>query len=99
MLNVAVRVPKTEGVNKSTTVQLAPAASELPQLLFWAKSLALVPVMLMLEMVTVLDPVLVAVTVSVGLDWPMGTPGKFRLLVERLSPLEEPAPVPVRLKV
>ena len=34
MLMMAVRVPKEEGVNETTTEQLAPAATELPQLLF-----------------------------------------------------------------
>src|SRR5690242_20587538 len=97
MLSVAVRVPRTEGVKRITIVQLSPLASELPQLLFCEKSAALVPVMLMLEMVTALPVLLVAVTVSVGLDTPMASAGKFRLLVERLSPLELPAPVPVRL--
>jgi hypothetical protein len=33
MLSEAARVPVTEGVNITTIVQLAPAASELPQVL------------------------------------------------------------------
>ena len=44
-------------------VQLPPAATELPQLLVWAKSLALVPVSARLVILKAAVPVLVRVTV------------------------------------
>ena len=34
ILRAAARAPMAEGVNSTTMVQLAPAATELPQLLF-----------------------------------------------------------------
>jgi hypothetical protein len=46
----AVRVPLAAGVKVTLIVQLAPAATLDPQLLVWAKSLALVPVTARLEM-------------------------------------------------
>ena len=42
-LSEAASVPVTEGVNITTIVQLAPAASELPHVLDSSKSLALLP--------------------------------------------------------
>lgn len=41
----ALRPPAAAGVNVTVTVQLAPAATEAPQVLVWPKLLALVPVM------------------------------------------------------
>src|SRR5260370_9051623 len=38
MLRVPVRLPDAVGVNVTLMVQLAPAATELPQVLVWAKS-------------------------------------------------------------
>jgi hypothetical protein len=43
MVTEADRLPLAEGVKVTLIVQLAPAATELPQLLVWAKSLALAP--------------------------------------------------------
>ena len=40
---VAVRVPAATGLKATLMVQLAPAATELPQLFVWIKSLALAP--------------------------------------------------------
>ena len=40
----ADRLPVAEGVKVAEIVQLAPAASEVPQVLLWLKSAALVPV-------------------------------------------------------
>jgi hypothetical protein len=59
----AVRVPLAAGVKVTLIVQLAPAATLAPQLLVWAKSLALVPVSAMLEMLKAEFPVLFIVTV------------------------------------
>ena len=42
-VTAALRVPLAVGVKVTLIVQLAPAATELPQLLVCAKSLALVP--------------------------------------------------------
>ena len=42
-VNAAVQRPLAEGLKVTLIVQLAPAATELPQLLVWAKSLALAP--------------------------------------------------------
>ena len=47
-VSVAVLVPPAEGVNVTLMVHRAPAASELPQLLVWAKSPLSAPVMAML---------------------------------------------------
>jgi hypothetical protein len=63
MLSAAVRFPRAEGVNITAIVQLAPAATELPHVLVSAKSLALVPVTVMLVMLKVALPVLLRVTV------------------------------------
>lgn len=47
MFNVVVRVPAAVGLNMTWTEQLAPAASDLPQLLVWEKLLELAPVSVM----------------------------------------------------
>jgi glyceraldehyde-3-phosphate dehydrogenase/erythrose-4-phosphate dehydrogenase len=49
MVMVAVRVPVAEGSNVTLMVQLPDAATLEPQVLVWAKSLALVPLSAMLE--------------------------------------------------
>ena len=61
-VRVAVRVPVAVGVNVTLIVQLPPAATLDPQLLVWAKSPLLVPVMPILLMVTAKLPVLETVT-------------------------------------
>ncbi len=61
--NDAVRVPTAVGVKVMLTVQLAPAASVLPQVLVWEKSLASAPVIAICERRIVLRPLLVMVTV------------------------------------
>ena len=55
-------LPKAVGVNFTETLQFAPAATLVPQVLVCAKSPALVPVTAMLVMVRVPVPVLVSVT-------------------------------------
>lgn len=61
---IAVRVPLTVGANKTLTVQLAAAASVAPQVFeeIW-KSSGFVPVSVMLLIVSVVDPLLVNVTI------------------------------------
>jgi hypothetical protein len=58
----AVRVPLAEGVKVTLMVQLAPAATELPQVLVWAKSPAFVPVTDTLEIARAELPELLMVT-------------------------------------
>src|ERR1035437_2089385 len=60
---VAVRVPVACGVNFTERVHLPLAATLLPQVLVWAKSLGSVPVKLMPLMVSAVDKSLVKVTV------------------------------------
>ena len=62
MLSEAVRLPLAEGVKVTLIVQLAPAATLDPQLLVWAKSLALVPKTAMLVALKAELPELVRVT-------------------------------------
>ncbi len=61
MFNVPVRVPGLEGVKVTLMVQLAPTATEAPQVLVWTKSVVFVSKMLV--MVNVALPVLVSVIV------------------------------------
>jgi len=63
MLTEAVRLPLAAGLNVTLMVQLALAATELPQVLVWAKSLALVPVSARLVMLKAALPVLLRVRV------------------------------------
>jgi hypothetical protein len=61
--SVAVRVPTVVGTNVTATAQLAPAASEAPQVVEILKSLASEPASQMLEMLNALPPLFVSVTV------------------------------------
>ena len=67
MLTAAVRVPVAVGLKVTLIVQLAPAATELPQVFVWAKSPALVPVTEMPLIVSAALPVLLNVTVCAEL--------------------------------
>jgi hypothetical protein len=85
-VSVAVRVPAAVGVKVTLIVQLAPAASELPQLFDSAKSPGLVPVIATLAMVAGPVPVLVSVTTWSGPVTP--TPwlvANVTLAVDRLA--------------
>ena len=62
MARAAARLPLAEGVKVTLVVQLAPAASELPQLLVWEKSLAFEPNTATLVMLNAALPELVRVT-------------------------------------
>ena len=59
-LSVAVRTPLAEGVKVTLIVQFAPAATEVPQVLVWAKLLALVPESARLAMLKAALPELVS---------------------------------------
>ena len=60
--SVALRLPVAVGVKVTLMVQLELAASEVPQLLVWAKSLLLAPAMAMLEILSVALPEFASVT-------------------------------------
>jgi hypothetical protein len=62
MLREALRLPVAVGVKVTLMVQLAPAATDVPQVLLWAKSPALVPVIEMPLIVRAALPVLLRVT-------------------------------------
>jgi len=85
MLTEAVRLPLAEGVNATLMVQLAPAATELPHVLVWAKSLALVPVSTRLVMFKGALPELLRVAVCGVLLVPTDRLPKARLVGERPS--------------
>ena len=73
MLSVAVRAPLAEGLKVTAMVQMASAATELPQLLVWVKLPALAPETEMLVILKVALPVLVRVTVCAALVvWQVG---------------------------
>ncbi len=97
--SAAVRDPLAAGVKDTTIVQLAPAATELPQLLFWTKSLALVPVKARLVILKVAVPVLVRVTHWDVLVTSTGWLEKARLVGERVAGPVAAVPVPERLTV
>src|SRR5207249_3114660 len=65
--SVALRLPVAVGVQVRTMVQRELAASEVAELLVWAKSPLLVPVMPILLMVTVELPALATVTYTLSL--------------------------------
>ena len=79
----APRLPLAEGVKVTLMVQLPAAATELPQVLVWAKSPALVPASAMLVMLSAALPVLFRVTVCAALDDPSGWLLKARLVLLR----------------
>ncbi len=61
-VRVAPRVPVTVAVKVTLMVQFELAANELPQLLVWAKSVMLVPVTAMLEILNAAPPGFESVT-------------------------------------
>jgi hypothetical protein len=91
----AVRVPDADGVNVTLIVQLAPAATLLPQLLVWAKSPEFVPLMPMFEMSNVAFPVLERVTFWGVLVVPVYCWPNERLDGESVT--AGATPVPIRL--
>lgn len=97
MLSAAVRLPLAEGVNITTIGQWPPGATELPQVLAWAKLLALVPVNAMLVRLKAALPVLLRVTALTALVMSTGSLPKARVVGERLT--TGAMPVPERLTV
>ena len=82
---VAERAPLAEGVKLTTMVQLAPAAREVPQVLFCTKSVELAPVTARAEIASETEPVLVSVTVWAELVMSTGSLAKARLEGERVA--------------
>ncbi len=68
--SVAVKLAAEAGVKTTEMVQVAPAASEEPQVLVWLKSAGLVPVRVMPEMVSAPLPVLLSVAFCAALAVP-----------------------------
>ena len=96
-VTVAERLPTAVGVKVTLMVQLPLAATELPQVLVWAKSPVLVPPIARLVMVSAAVPVLLRVIVCPELVELRGWLLKVRLPGERLT--LGPLPVPLRLTV
>jgi hypothetical protein len=92
MIRLAVRDPAAAGLNVTLIAQLAPAATDVPQLLAAVKSPAFVPVTATLEKDKVALPVLVNVTGWLALAVPTLWLAKVRLVVERLTTGAEPVP-------
>src|SRR5258708_10052931 len=90
--SVPLRFPICVGLKVTLTVQLAPAANELPQVWVCAKSPAAVPVIAIPLIVKVIVPTLVSVTVFAGLDVPRTTVPTLRLVSESFAVV----PIPVR---
>ena len=102
MLTEAVRLPLAAGLNVTLIVQLLPAATELPHVLVWAKSLALLPVRARLVILKAALPVLLRVAICAVLVAPTDWLPKARLVGERPSTGAVPVvavslPVPERL--
>ena len=99
-VTVPVRVPAAVGVNFTLIVQLAPAATELPQVPSPANAKSPLMTKLLLN-VSVELPVLVTVTNCVALVVPTAWLAKVNEAGERLAtgPLDVEAPVPVRVAV
>lgn len=97
MLTTAERLPAEAGVNVTLIVQLAPAATEEPQVVVSPKSPGLAPNKPILTMFSTVLPVLVRVTDCAALVVPRFWLPKAKLLALRLT--EAPVPVPVRVTV
>jgi hypothetical protein len=95
MLRVPVRVPEAVGLKVTLMLQLAPAATELPQLSVSAKS----PLAEILVIVKLTVPVLVSVTVCAALVVPTVWLANVNEEAERLTVVVGAVPVPVRLTV
>jgi len=97
MASVAVLVPVAVGVKPTVIVQLAPAATEPPQLFVWLKSPLLVPLIAKLVIVRRAVPVFVSVTFIGVSAVPTRILPNDKLVFDRLT--TGPTPVPVRLAV
>src|SRR2546422_809066 len=91
MATPPVLKPAVVGLKVTLMVQLAPAATLLPQLLAWAKS----PLAAMLAMFNTAVPLLVSVDVWDGLVVPMSRLPKIRLVLDKVMTGAR-IPTPVR---
>jgi hypothetical protein len=91
IVSVPARLPVAVGVNATLRLQLAPAATEAPQLLDWAKS----PLAAMLVMFSVALPTFTSARICAALVVPTSWLPKMRLEAERRT--AGPAPLPIRL--
>jgi hypothetical protein len=89
MVTVPVRVPIVVGVKLTVIAQLALTASDVPQVLVWAKS----PLATMLVIVSVAVPVLVSVIVCGTLVVPNCWLPNATLVAERVATGAVPVPV------
>jgi hypothetical protein len=94
MVIAALRFPVAAGVKLTLIVQLAPAATELPQVVVSGKSPGSAPVTAMLAMLKVRLPLLVRVTDCAGAVVPTNWLPKVMVVAESSTP--GAAPVPVR---
>ena len=94
-VTVALRDPVALGVKVTLIAQLLPTLTLVPQSLDCAKSLAFVPVTVMLEMAKEASPALFRVIPWGRLLTPTGSAPMLRLSEERLG--SGPPPLPVRL--
>jgi hypothetical protein len=85
MVSEAAQLPLAAGVKVTLIAQLLPAATELPQLLVWAKSPALAPESAMLVMPKAALPVSFSVMICAGLAVPTVWLAKRREEDERLN--------------
>ena len=99
MTTEAVRLPLTAGVKLTLMVQPAPAETELPQLLVSAKSLAFVPVIAMLEIVSAVLPVFVNETDDAPLVVPAPWLENVKPVGDSVTVPEAAVPVPLRVVV
>src|SRR5258708_1637278 len=99
MLRLALREPVAAGVKVTLIVQLAAAATLVPQVFVCTKSLLCAPVTVMLVIVKLAFPVLVRVTVCAVLVVPTDSAAKGRLPGVRLTPGAEVTPVPVTFTI
>ena len=93
MVMAAVSAPVVVGAKCPWTVQLAPTAMLVPQLLAKTKEEALVPVTAMLVIDNVVVPTLVITTVCDPLVSPTGTEPYERLLADRVTGRASPVPL------
>jgi len=92
IVRVAEAAPLAEGLKVTLMAQLAPAATELPQVLVSAKLLAFVPEMATLEMPKASFPEFVKVMDCAVLVVPTARFPKARLVEERLTAGATPVP-------
>jgi len=95
---LAERAPALPGVNVTEIVQLAPAASELPQLFVCAKLLALVPVTVMPVIVSAAVPGFDSIRVCAAVVVPTGVGANVKL-VGASTACGVPVAVPDRVRV